>query len=191
MAPTTTGKSSLVDQMLSLIKPQSHVELLPAPGLHPLDPLTAGEITAAGKACREHAQKLSLKSIRFNAITLQVQACAFRLMIERRNIRFAVAPCDTPWLNLGTCDLLQEPPKAALLEYEASGRRTTVPRCAFVIVQVLGVAAFPSTPIKMPCLLSETGVLVQLPSLPGSCVAEVLVDLSSPTPAILQWNKVC
>jgi hypothetical protein len=33
-------------------------------------------------------------------------------------------------------------------------------------------------------------VLVQLPSLPGSCVAEVLVDLSSPTPAILQWNKV-
>jgi Cu2+-containing amine oxidase len=73
MAPTTTGKSSFVDQMLSLIKPQSHLAVLPAPGLHPLDPLTAGEITAAGKACREHAQKLSLKSIRFNAITLQVQ----------------------------------------------------------------------------------------------------------------------
>ena len=60
---------------------------------------------------------------------------------------------------------MQEPPKAALLAYEASGRRSAKPsRRAFCICQ--------------------------LPSLPGSCVAEVVVDFSSPSPSVLQWNKV-
>ena len=74
MAPTTTGKTPLIDSVFNLLsRPQAaHLAVLPSPVAHPLDPLTAGEITAAGKAVREHAQSLSIKAIRFNAITLQV-----------------------------------------------------------------------------------------------------------------------
>ena len=188
MAPTTAGKTPLIDSVFSLLsRPQAaHLAVLPASVAHPLDPLTAGEITAAGKAVREHAQKLSIKAIRFNAITLQVTAH------HDINMHIGMSLNGNEgiehWLrtNLGTCDLpvprpplwvysaaadvlsihvcLQEPPKAALLEYEASGRRNPPPRRAFCIVQ--------------------------LPSLPGSCVAEALVDLSQSSPAVLQWNKV-
>ena len=78
MTSISTAKPSLAHQVFSLLsRPQAaHVAVLPAEGLHPLDPLTAGEITAAGSACKAHAEKLGVADIRFNAITLQVQhAC--------------------------------------------------------------------------------------------------------------------
>ena len=37
---------------------------------HPLDPLNAGELASAAEACRAHASKLGLPSLRFNTITL-------------------------------------------------------------------------------------------------------------------------
>lgn len=40
--------------------------------MHPLDPLTADEITVAAKICRQYAEKLGESPLRFNAITLQV-----------------------------------------------------------------------------------------------------------------------
>jgi hypothetical protein len=41
---------------------------------HPLDPLTADEVTAAAGACKEKAASLSLPALRFNAITLREPA---------------------------------------------------------------------------------------------------------------------
>ena len=61
--------------------------------------------------------------------------------------------------------MLQEPSKSALLEYEASGRRCPKPS-------------------------RRAHCIVQLPAEPNSSVAEVLVDLSNPTPAVLNWVKV-
>ncbi len=59
----------------------------------------------------------------------------------------------------------QEPPKAALLEYEASGRQGRKP------------------PRQAACI-------VQLPAEPGAAVVETVVDLSSPSPAIITWDRV-
>ena len=51
-----------------------NTKVLPASAsqLHPLDPLTADEITVAAKVCRKHAEKEGISPLRFNAITLQV-----------------------------------------------------------------------------------------------------------------------
>ena len=60
---------------------------------------------------------------------------------------------------------VQEPPKAAMLEYEASGRQGPKPA-------------------------RQAACIVQLPAEPGAAVAEALVDLSSPTPTIISWDRV-
>ncbi|BDA42557.1 Primary amine oxidase [Coccomyxa sp. Obi] len=133
MAPAATGKVSFVDNLLGLVSRPAltppQVGAVPAPTTHPLDPLIAAEISAAGKACRLYGESVGLTHLRFNSISLE------------------------------------EPSKAALLEYEASGRRS------------------PKPPRRAHCI-------VQLPTEPNSSVAEVLVDLSGPTPAVLNWVKV-
>ena len=63
------------------------------------------------------------------------------------------------------CSPVQEPPKAAMLEYEASGRQGPKPA-------------------------RQAACIVQLPAEPGAAVAEALVDLSSPTPTIISWDRV-
>ena len=63
------------------------------------------------------------------------------------------------------CTPVQEPPKAAMLEYEASGREGPKPA-------------------------RQAACIVQLPAEPGAAVVEALVDLSSPTPAIITWDRV-
>ena len=60
---------------------------------------------------------------------------------------------------------MQEPPKAALLEYEASGRQGPKPA-------------------------RQAACIIQLPAEPGSAVAETIVDLSSPSPTIVTWDRV-
>lgn len=60
---------------------------------------------------------------------------------------------------------MQEPPKVALLEYEASGRQGPKPA-------------------------RQAACIIQLPAEPGAAVAETLVDLSSPTPTIITWDRV-
>ena len=166
MTSISTAKPSLAHQVFSLLsRPQAaHVAILPVEGLHPLDPLTAGEITAAGLACRAHAEKLGVTDIRFNAITLQVHhACVSNCSILVQYM--AMGQVRALSANSGAIDSMQEPPKAALLAYEASGRRSSKPsRRAFCICQ--------------------------LPSMPGSCVAEVVVELTSSSPSVLQWKKV-
>eukprot|EP00803_Ostreobium_quekettii_P010562 evm.model.scf_1177.3 EVM.evm.TU.scf_1177.3 scf_1177:31016-41785(+) len=39
--------------------------------MHPLDPLTASEISAASEACSQHAKGTGVESLRFNVVTLQ------------------------------------------------------------------------------------------------------------------------
>ena len=54
-------------------RPQkTFVSTIASQGLHPLDPLTAAEVSAAGKACRLYADKIGLTKLRFNSIGLQV-----------------------------------------------------------------------------------------------------------------------
>ena len=60
---------------------------------------------------------------------------------------------------------VQEPPKAALLEYEASGRQGPKPA-------------------------RQAACIIQLPAEPGAAVVETIVDLSSPSPAIITWDRV-
>lgn len=76
----------------------------PAPKQHPLDPLSAAEISAAAEACQQLAQQQGIAELRFNVITLQ------------------------------------EPPKAALVAYEA-GSGPCPPRQAFAILQVSATVA--------------------------------------------------
>lgn len=76
----------------------------PAPKQHPLDPLSAAEISAAAEACEQLAQQQGIAELRFNVITLQ------------------------------------EPPKAALVAYEA-GSGPCPPRQAFAILQVSAAVA--------------------------------------------------
>ena len=73
--------------------------------------------------------------------------------------------CVTEQLSLVVCALVQEPPKAAMLEYEASGRQGPKPA-------------------------RQAACIVQLPAEPGAAVAEALVDLSSPSPTIISWDRV-
>ena len=97
MTSISTAKPSLAHQVFSLLsRPQAaHVAVLPVEGLHPLDPLTAGEITAAGLACKAHAEKLGVADIRFNAITLQVHhACC--CICYAREICICMRP---PWCS--------------------------------------------------------------------------------------------
>ena len=84
MTSISTAKPSLAHQVFNLLsRPQAaHVAVLPVESLHPLDPLTAGEITAAGLACRAHAEKLGVADIRFNAVTLQVPHACFELPVS-------------------------------------------------------------------------------------------------------------
>ena len=63
------------------------------------------------------------------------------------------------------CVPVQEPPKAALLEYEASGRQGPKPA-------------------------RQAACIIQLPAEPGAAVVETIVDLSSPSPAIITWDRV-
>ena len=63
------------------------------------------------------------------------------------------------------CAPVQEPPKAAMLEYEASGREGPKPA-------------------------RQAACIVQLPAEPGAAVAEALVDLSGPSPTIISWDRV-
>jgi Cu2+-containing amine oxidase len=80
MAPAATvSKGNFVDNLLGLVSrpaltPQQ-IGVVPTTA-HPLDPLTAAEVSAAGKACRLHAESLGLKNLRFNAISLEVGQCA-------------------------------------------------------------------------------------------------------------------
>ena len=39
---------------------------------HPLDPLSAAEMSAAAEACRQYAAAQGVASLRFNTITLKV-----------------------------------------------------------------------------------------------------------------------
>ena len=73
--------------------------------------------------------------------------------------------CVTDQLSLIVCALVQEPPKAAMLEYEASGRQGPKPA-------------------------RQAACIVQLPAEPGAAVVEALVDLSSPSPTIISWDRV-
>lgn len=76
MAPAATGKASFVDNLLGLVSRPAltppQVGAVPAPTTHPLDPLTAVEISAAGKACRLYGESLGLTQLRFNSISLEV-----------------------------------------------------------------------------------------------------------------------
>lgn len=66
--------ASKATSILNLItRPQAtFVSTIAAEGTHPLDPLTAAEVSAAGKACRQYAEKIGLTQLRFNSIGLQV-----------------------------------------------------------------------------------------------------------------------
>lgn len=76
MAPSATvTKPTFVDNLLGLVSRPAltphQIGAVPTTA-HPLDPLTAAEVSAAGKACRLHADSLGLTQLRFNAITLEV-----------------------------------------------------------------------------------------------------------------------
>ena len=71
----TTTKVNFVDNLLGLVSrptlTSQRIGAVPS-FVHPLDPLTAAEVSAAGKACRLHAESLGLTHVRFNAISLEV-----------------------------------------------------------------------------------------------------------------------
>ena len=72
MAASKANKT--LNSVMGLIsRPQkTFVSTIASQGLHPLDPLTAAEISTAGKACRQYAEKIGLTALRFNSIGLQV-----------------------------------------------------------------------------------------------------------------------
>jgi len=73
MAATKANKT-LTSFMGLISRPQpTFISTIAPEGGHPLDPLTAAEVSAAGKACRQYAEKIGLSKLRFNSIGLQVR----------------------------------------------------------------------------------------------------------------------
>ncbi len=71
----TKANNTLTKVMGLISRPQAtFVSSIAPQGAHPLDPLTAAEVSAAGKACRQYAEKIGLTKLRFNSIGLQVQS---------------------------------------------------------------------------------------------------------------------
>jgi Cu2+-containing amine oxidase len=75
MTTAAVSKPTIVDNLFKLVSRQApHVPVVAStPSLgHPLDPLSAAEVSAAGKACRHRAEELGVIRIRFNSIALEV-----------------------------------------------------------------------------------------------------------------------
>ena len=65
--------TGLVQHLFSVITPRpAAIPIEQNPTHHPLDPLSAEEIRAASRACKQYGATVGLAGLRFNAITLQV-----------------------------------------------------------------------------------------------------------------------
>lgn len=94
--------------------------------VHPLDPLTAEEITLAAEACKSHASALGiLESLRFNTITLKEPTKAELLKFEMDQNQMSVP------LRAAFC-ILENPPKLGAIEVVVSLDRKKGQSCEVI-----------------------------------------------------------
>lgn len=83
MTTAAVSKTNFVDNLIKIVSrqgPQAPVLGVIPPDVHPLDPLTAVEVSAAGKACRQRADELGVTRVRFNSIALEVHEPTYWLI---------------------------------------------------------------------------------------------------------------